>query len=313
MQGSGSENCLVKVYESDHEMLFGFWVDKAETKLTLASILWKYWRWTFANSLGIPHISQRAIWTDMSKSGDGLRVGRPRESTARLANLLTLAHCFRKLAPETIFREEGESNGGGGPLVLKVQVQGPYRSHERASRLSRLDVLKQIFEAILNRMIAYNYKTHVGLITVSSTAAVKMEVSGLMESLRRATNSMQADGDTALWDSLALAVDKLNEYGRNHPTAKKRIVCISDGNDTNSINTAADVCFRLRKADIVVDTVALGSENNQDLCTVSHICGGYILQPRSLANALAMCEMEVLLALSGRFRSPYFDSLKRFY
>jgi len=52
---------------------------------------------------------------------------------------------------------------------------------------------------------------------------------------------MEADGDTALWDALALANDQLLEYGKKFPEAKKRIICLSDGADNKSSKRVQEV------------------------------------------------------------------------
>lgn len=128
-----------------------------------------------------------------------------------------------------------------------------------------------------------------------------MGISHVIENFRRSTSDMTAQGDTALWDALALAKDQLVEYGKKYPEAKKRIICISDGEDTKSTaNTPQDICWRLRQAEIAVDTISLGDENNLDLRTVSHLLGCYSLHPTSLVNALAICEMEPCLSLTER-------------
>lgn len=150
-------------------------------------------------------------------------------------------------------------------------------------------------------MIAYNYKTHVGPFTVASQSSMSMGISHVLENLRKSCNAMQAKGDTSLWDALALARDQIVEYAKKYPAAKKRIVIFSDGEETNSItNTASDICHRLHEAGIAVDTVMLWSDDNRDLRTISHQLGCYILQPKSLADALAMCEMEPFLSLNER-------------
>src|ERR1700761_8761300 len=108
-------------------------------------------------------------------------------------------------------------------------------------------------------MLAYNYKTHVGLVPFASTPKVTMGVSHVLENFRRATNDMRAKGDTALWDALAIAKDQLIEYGKKYPAAKKRIICISDGEDTKSATNKPDeICWRLREVEIAVDTISLG-------------------------------------------------------
>ena len=156
-------------------------------------------------------------------------------------------------------------------------------------------------QALINRSLAYNYSSHSGLITFATTPKVAMGISHVIENFRRSTSNMVAEGDTALWDALALAKDQLVEYGKRYPEAKKRIICISDGEDTKSTaNTAQDICWRLRQAEIATDTISLGDEDNLDLRTLSHLLGCYSLHPTSLVNALAICEMEPCLSLTER-------------
>lgn len=150
-------------------------------------------------------------------------------------------------------------------------------------------------------MLAYNYKTHVGLITFASTPQVAMGISHVLENFRKSTHNMVASGDTTLWDALALAKDQLVEHGKKYPEAKKRTIVISDGVDTKSTtNTSSDICWRLRNEEIAVDTVCLGDEKNEDLRTLSYFLGCYRFHPTSLVNALAICEMEPFLSLSER-------------
>ena len=65
-------------------------------------------------------------------------------------------------------------------------------------------------------MLAYNYRTHVGLITFATTPKVAMGISHVLENFRRTTGDMDAEGDTALWEALALANDQLVEYGKKY-------------------------------------------------------------------------------------------------
>lgn len=146
-----------------------------------------------------------------------------------------------------------------------------------------------------------------------------MGISHVIENFRRAVGDMEATGDTALWDALALAKDQLVEYGKKYPQAKKRIICISDGSDTKSItNKAPEISWAMREAGVVVDSVSLGKENDQDLKTISYTLvslpgsrgpsevstnknqGSYRFHPKTLANALAICELEPFLSLTER-------------
>ena len=60
------DQVLIKLYESTDDMLFGYWV-KRDTTQTMASVLWKYWRYLFASRR---HVSTREkqVWANMSHS-----------------------------------------------------------------------------------------------------------------------------------------------------------------------------------------------------------------------------------------------------
>ncbi|KAG9514461.1 hypothetical protein KCU93_g9787, partial [Aureobasidium melanogenum] len=113
---------------------------------------------------------------------------------------------------QRIYDSDDEDEEDDKPLVLKVQVSKAAVRQKNIRRLSRLEVLKQMFEAMINRMIAYSYKTHVGLITFDSTAKVSQSITHVIENFRRSVQSMHASGDTTLWDGLELAQTQIMKY-----------------------------------------------------------------------------------------------------
>ena len=117
---------------------------------------------------------------------------------------------------------------------------------------------------------------------------------------RSTVNRLHDEGDTALWDALALANDQLTEYALKYPNAKKRILCISDGLDTKSNRRPADLCQALVHNETIVDSFCLGNEDNQDLRAISYLTSGYKFAPKSLEQAMSICEMEPVLAQMER-------------
>ena len=290
------ERALVKVYRNDDSMAFAFWVDRY-TSQTVAGILWKHRRHSY-ETLGRFPSEGVQVWTDMSASGDGFSNGTPcQDPEAKLSRFLNRNHCYGHLQEEAVFIE-AHPVSSTGPLVLKVQLNRTHRESKRV-KLSRMDVLKQLCEAIINRLQGYGFNTHVGLITFASEATVSMTISYVIENFRRATSDMHTKGDTALWDAIALARDQLKNYG--YPNAKRRIICLSDGADTNSVtNTTDGVAWNLLQDDVAFDSISLGYDNNRSLKAVSHILGCYIFHPESLANALSVCELEPFLSTTER-------------
>lgn len=135
-----------------------------------------------------------------------------------------------------------------------------------------------------------------GLITFKSNAIISQEITHAIENFRQSVNSMSAAGDTALWDAIALADDLLSQYGQKYPKATKRIICLSDGNDTKSTKNSHEVAQGIVQREIVMDSFCLGYEDNAELRTVSHLSGGYKFCPETLEQAMAICEMEPVLS-----------------
>lgn len=137
-----NDMCLIKIYGTAEEMLFGFWV-KRNTPLTLASVLWKYYRYRFTQGMPPLFIDQQ-LWTDMHDDGDSFLAGTPLPSTHNLSLYLNARHCYGRLGAENIYSDP--SRAGTRPFVLKLQVLAAYRPKAENNTLSRLDVLKQMFE-----------------------------------------------------------------------------------------------------------------------------------------------------------------------
>jgi hypothetical protein len=142
---SGSNSVLIKVYQRMDSMLFGYWVKK-DSPQTLATILWKYWRQQFSNKhMVFP--SEKQIWMDLSNDGDDSLIGQPKQSTDTLSRYLNRSHCTGRLEDEKVYREDDMYTlRSNGPLVLKVKIEPPYRPKRAHTHLTRLDVLKQMFE-----------------------------------------------------------------------------------------------------------------------------------------------------------------------
>lgn len=132
------------------------------------------------------------------------------------------------------------------------------------------------------------------MITFDTTATVSQGITNVLEDFRDSVNKMKPGGDTAVWDALALANDQLSEYGQQFPEAKKRIICLSDGEDNKSSKKHYEACWSLvvcapieRSVDhglditemltheqqnkIVVDSYCIGNEDNIELRTVSYL------------------------------------------
>lgn len=319
--------CLVKVYSNSeaHESC-AYWVSR-HTSATVVSILFKHWR---ANQHNYLHNDpDRQVWSRLSHEGDGRNVGRRNEYWDKLTTM------FGDIQPTTLVQyepliPEGTDMDGGQLLVdhwhnsddslsedlslvyknyrvLKVVLYhyiSPEEIEEQARRklrmFTRMAVAKQVFNAFINRLIAYNFPTTVGLVTFGFRALISQPMTDVVENFRSAVDKINTGGDTALWDALHLAADQLIHLRKRDPNLKCRIICLSDGCDTKSTRRVEEVCQNLVRYEIVVDSVSIGDEDNVDLRTVSYLTGGYAFVPKKLEDAVGVCELEPVLSQHER-------------
>ncbi|KAF2176289.1 hypothetical protein K469DRAFT_682623 [Zopfia rhizophila CBS 207.26] len=85
------------------------------------------------------------------------------------------------------------------------------------------------------------------------------------------------------------------EYAQKFPNAKKRILCLSDGEDTKSRQRVHDISIKLMQHNILFDSFCLAEEDDEDLQTLSYLTDGYKLQSSTMEQATAICELEPVL------------------
>ncbi|KAL1608137.1 hypothetical protein SLS60_003076 [Paraconiothyrium brasiliense] len=300
------ELCLVKVYVNDHKkVLFSYWEPKMNSK-TLASVIFRTYRHRVAFYGQISAVCPLTVWTDLRHEGDGQLVGSPVDHWQNLSQYFNTKHARGRLVDEPLCEEDDDVPSRSavdrpttGTLVLKLRLSRASGKMKRKS-LSRMDVLKQMFDAFVNRLLAYGYPSHLGLVTFRTTASLTQKITHAIENFRHELNSIRASGDTALWDALSLARDSLTQYATIYPKARLRIICISDGEDNKSKQMVHEVAAALVHDRITVDSFCLGSAEMRELQAVSYLTGGYKFHPNQLEDAMAICELEPVLSLSER-------------
>lgn len=200
--------CLVKIYTSYEQPDYAYWELKNTTK-TLASVVFSYYAWKITkqplSSVGMPF----TIWRNLHDIGDKHLCGTIEPHWQSLSKLLnpqfTTGHLNEESMVDTKSVEEERLRKvwiEGQPLVLKVQLGEPaIPDDDNRKTLSRLEVLKQMFDAFVNRVLAYNFQTHIGLVTFGTTATLSQTITHAIENFRHQLSNTSAEGDTALWDS----------------------------------------------------------------------------------------------------------------
>ncbi|OAL43298.1 vWA-like protein, partial [Pyrenochaeta sp. DS3sAY3a] len=171
--------------------------------------------------------------------------------------------------------------------------------------LTKLTESKQVFENSLGRMVGYQFlKTFIGVVTFSSRdkIGVVRELSRInrQDSFQELAKGFECNGMTELYDGIRMAKDKLVEFKANNPQAKLRIIVLTDGEDNDSTSKPAQVCRELYDAEIVLDSVIIGSSRTDELFKISKHTGGYAFKPSTRLLLFQTFLLEPFLDISTR-------------
>ncbi|KAF7335602.1 putative bifunctional E2/E3 enzyme [Mycena venus] len=228
-------------------------------------------------------MTEITLWHGLKDCGDGLQRGYAVETdddlNSHIATPVSLECCrFTGIVP-----------------------QGARRAREESKKLTRLHLLKELFNGSFDTTTSLV----LGLVTFSAQASQEQDLTPIFENFRQTLERTQARGDTAIYDALDLARRTLTQYRTDLPNLRKRIVIVSDGEDTSSIATPREVTLALQRARVVVDSVQVGPQSDPVLHAISVATGGYRFSPRtSLADALSIFDLETMLYAGERPPRP---------
>jgi tight adherence protein B len=125
----------------------------------------------------------------------------------------------------------------------------------------------------------------VGLLTFSDSAALRLAPTLDRTALATAVGKVQAGGGTALYDGIVAATTAMHALPRN---AVRRLVLLSDGDDTSSRHTLADAIAALNTDRIAADIVAFRLPGNHAVLNqIASRSGGTVLPAASAADLAA--------------------------
>lgn len=172
--------------------------------------------------------------------------------------------------------------------------------------LTHLDRAKNVFKDFVNRVVALNLPTHMGLLKFSFQSKIRE-----LQSLRPPTvkseaklNNVHDGGNTAVWKALIKAEKMLVAYKEKHPTTICRIIIPTDGEDNDSSMTPSLTCTRLHSNQIVLDTIVLGTHSTKDLFSIVKLTGSYAFNPKTCADLFRIFILESFVNIQMRPPSP---------
>ncbi|XP_065835782.1 uncharacterized protein [Oscarella lobularis] len=184
-------------------------------------------------------------------------------------------------------------------IVVLLDVSSSMNEKCFDGSMIRLNAVKELFHAFANRSMAYDHPHVIGLTLFGTEVTVASEVTELFESFKAKVDEATSSGMTQLYDALLNAAGQLNLFAQSHPTCRKRIFCLTDGDDTTSLSAPLDVAQTMQEFDIVIDAVLVGPGNAvlKSLAVASRGCCFY---PADLATGFKLFEMETVLSLEER-------------
>ena len=136
--------------------------------------------------------SKYSLWCNYHTIGDGWYSGTLLDAKKRLSqyNLLQYDNTG----------EDDDDDDAEDPSLLLLHQRHKLKDHRR---LQRIETMKLLFSAFVDRTMAYELPNHLGLVTFGSEVEQCVGLTPLLEDFRDALDNMDPNGETKLFDALA--------------------------------------------------------------------------------------------------------------
>jgi Ca-activated chloride channel family protein len=137
-----------------------------------------------------------------------------------------------------------------------------------------------------DQVFVVNFNEH-----VSMSFPGNVQFTGDQKQLEMALSRNKADGLTALYDAVAVALEQLKKGA----WGKKVLILISDGGDNASGHTLSDILSMVKQSNAILYTMGIFDANDDDrnprvLKQLARISGGESFFPESLGDILPICQ-----------------------
>ena len=179
---------------------------------------------------------------------------------------------------------------GDFPLAVAIGLDRSFSMG--AGRAARLDTAKSAARAFID---ALKPADQVMVIAIGSETSVVAPLSTNHEAALAAIDRLDAWGTTPLYDAMAVALDAIQSA-----KGRRALVVLSDGSDRYSETSAATLVDRVRRRDVLVYPVAIGSERPAVFAELATASGGrsvFQTDPRELSATLT--------SIANELRSQY--------
>jgi Ca-activated chloride channel family protein len=137
-----------------------------------------------------------------------------------------------------------------------------------------------------DQMFLVNFNEHVSFGLPAGTLFTDQS-----EQLKTAMGTVMADGKTALYDAVAIALDHLKKGNRD----KKVLIVLSDGADNASIHTKAQMLNLATQSEAIIYALGIYEPDDPDrsphvLTELAKASGGEAFFPETLPEVVPICE-----------------------
>jgi Ca-activated chloride channel homolog len=188
-------------------------------------------------------------------------------------------------AADVRIREDGSPQtisaftAGDFPLAVAIALDRSFSMG--AGRTPRLDTAKSAARAFID---ALKPADQVMVIAIGSETSVVAPLSTNHEAALSAIDRLDAWGTTPLYDAMAGALDAIQSA-----KGRRALIVLSDGTDRYSDTSAAVLVDQVRRRDVLVYPVAIGSERPAVFAELATASGGrsfFQTDPRELSATL---------------------------
>ena len=185
-------------------------------------------------------------------------------------------------------------------ILVLLDASGSMGSHVGNS--SRIEVAKKSFKVFASRTIALGYKHAIGLTTFTTVNKPIFQLSeaaeAFIDTFISQSSGISHGGGTAMWRAIIQGCDQLEKALSDYPSCKRRILCLSDGQDYDRTNERRCLPI-LKEKRVMLDFIAIASTNDSAK-TVALATGGYCFHFTDMMQVDEICEREPLLCSSLR-------------
>jgi VWFA-related protein len=133
------------------------------------------------------------------------------------------------------------------------------------------------------------------LVSFSNSSTLNQNFTSDKSSLITAINSLRADGATALFDAMFMAIDQVKDK-----PGIKALLALSDGLDNRSTKTPSDIINYANQYGVNIYTIGLGAESEPTMSMIARQTGGqFFYSPTSTELAL------IYRMISGQLQNLY--------